>query len=49
MTHTDPAVTVPAAPDTVRWLETPEQLDHWLGCLDPDGFPPSTRFQAWCS
>ncbi|BFN14406.1 ribonuclease D [Marinobacter sp. RI1] len=34
MTHTDPAVTIPAAPDTVRWLETPEQLDQWLGCLD---------------
>ncbi|HAC27266.1 MAG TPA: ribonuclease D, partial [Marinobacter hydrocarbonoclasticus] len=38
MTQTDPAVTISPAPDTVRWLETPEQLDQWLDSLEP-GMP----------
>lgn len=35
MTQTDPAVTIPPAPDTVRWLVTPDQLDQWLDSLKP--------------
>ncbi|MBY6032496.1 HRDC domain-containing protein [Marinobacter daepoensis] len=35
MTHSDPVVPVPPAPDTVRWLKSPEQLNQWLEGLEP--------------
>lgn len=38
MTHTASAVTVPPAPDTVRWIRQPEVLDQWLKGL-PAGAP----------
>ncbi|GGC72670.1 ribonuclease D [Marinobacter halophilus] len=38
MTHTASAVTVPPAPDTVRWIREPEALDQWLNGL-PAGAP----------
>lgn len=33
MTHTASAVTVPPAPDTVRWIREPDALDQWLNGL----------------
>ena len=38
MTHTASAVTVPPAPDTVRWIREPDALDQWLSGL-PAGAP----------
>ncbi|KPQ30465.1 MAG: ribonuclease D [Marinobacter excellens HL-55] len=33
MTQIAPAVTVPPAPDTVRWIREPDTLDQWLANL----------------
>ncbi|MBB5320680.1 ribonuclease D [Marinobacter oulmenensis] len=38
MTHSEPAVRIPPAPEGVYWLHTPEQLDQWLEQL-PDSVP----------
>jgi len=38
MTQSHTAIPVPPAPETIRWLETPEQLDQWLNSL-PSGCP----------
>ena len=38
MTQSLTAIPVPPAPETIRWLETPEQLDEWLNRL-PAGCP----------
>lgn len=38
MTQSHTALPVPPAPETIRWLETPEQLDQWLTSL-PSGCP----------
>jgi len=35
MTQTPSAIPVPPAPDTIRWLATPEELDQWLAGLAP--------------
>src|SRR5690554_23900 len=35
MTLSALAVTVPPAPDTVRWIREPDTLDNWLDALEP--------------
>ncbi|MFB2703629.1 ribonuclease D [Marinobacter shengliensis] len=35
MTLSAPAVTIPPAPDTVRWIREPDTLDNWLDALEP--------------
>ncbi|MBR9871280.1 MAG: ribonuclease D [Gammaproteobacteria bacterium] len=46
MTQRHTALPVPPAPETIRWLDTPEQLDQWLTSL-PAGSPVSldTEFE----
>lgn len=35
MTQNPSAVPVPPAPDSIRWIRTPEALDQWLDTLEP--------------